>query len=231
MADDFGPDLDQLLPQRGQRPVFHFLRQGESLLWVTSRLHGHRVDTSALGAEADVIGGKADVEIEGLLSARERTSPSRGRPHIAKRRLRGCSRDTLTGAAGKFTGARRACSPRARRRRGRCPCPSASGLPARPGACAGSARPCQVNRVSQRAGRAEVSPAPNLARSCRPGTGVRVRVEFRLTNMSNLLIRILRDRLSASGLFLTGTAARVSPILSFLYRELTNWPRFPLSER
>ena len=42
-------------------------------LRVTSRLHGHCVDTSALRAEADVIGGKADVEIEGLLSARERT--------------------------------------------------------------------------------------------------------------------------------------------------------------
>ncbi len=41
--------------------------------WVTSRLHGHCVDTSALRAEADIIGGKADVEIEGLLSARERT--------------------------------------------------------------------------------------------------------------------------------------------------------------
>ena len=39
----------------------------------TSRLHGHCVDTSALRAEADVNGGKADVEIEGLLSARERT--------------------------------------------------------------------------------------------------------------------------------------------------------------
>ena len=38
--------------------------------WVTSRLHGHCVETSALRAEADVIGGKADVEIEGLLSAR-----------------------------------------------------------------------------------------------------------------------------------------------------------------
>ncbi len=36
--------------------------------WVRSRLHGHCVDTSALRAEADVIGGKADVEIEGLLS-------------------------------------------------------------------------------------------------------------------------------------------------------------------
>ena len=43
---------------------------GESPLRVTSRLHGHCVDTSALRAEADVIGGKADVEIEGLLSAR-----------------------------------------------------------------------------------------------------------------------------------------------------------------
>ncbi len=41
-------------------------------LWVTSRLHGHCVDTSAPRAGADVIGGKADVEIEGLLSARER---------------------------------------------------------------------------------------------------------------------------------------------------------------
>ncbi len=45
----------------------------ECPLRVTSRLHGHCVDTSAPRAEADVIGGKADVEIEGLLSARERT--------------------------------------------------------------------------------------------------------------------------------------------------------------
>ena len=27
MADDLGSNLDQLLPQRGQRPVFHLLRQ------------------------------------------------------------------------------------------------------------------------------------------------------------------------------------------------------------
>ncbi len=50
----------------------HFGRALEWLLGVTSRLHGHCVDTSALRAKADVIGGKADVEIEGLLSARER---------------------------------------------------------------------------------------------------------------------------------------------------------------
>ncbi len=54
------------------------VRRHQCPLWVTSRLHGHCVDTSALRAEADVIGGKADVEIEGLLSARERKSPSRG---------------------------------------------------------------------------------------------------------------------------------------------------------
>ena len=42
-------------------------------LRVTSRLHGHCIDTSALRAEADVIGGKADVEIEGLLSGVERS--------------------------------------------------------------------------------------------------------------------------------------------------------------
>ncbi len=42
-------------------------------LRVISGLHGHCVDTSAPRAEADVIGGKADVEMEGLLSARERT--------------------------------------------------------------------------------------------------------------------------------------------------------------
>ncbi len=42
-------------------------------LRVICRLHGHCVDKSAPRAEADVIGGKADVEIEGLLSARERT--------------------------------------------------------------------------------------------------------------------------------------------------------------
>ncbi len=39
-------------------------------LRVICGLHGHCVDTSALRAKADVIGGKADVEIEGLLSAR-----------------------------------------------------------------------------------------------------------------------------------------------------------------
>ncbi len=38
----------------------------EWLLWVTSRLHGHCVDTSALRAEADVIGGKADLIAAGL---------------------------------------------------------------------------------------------------------------------------------------------------------------------
>ena len=29
MADDLGTDLDQLLPQRGQRPVLHLLRQSQ----------------------------------------------------------------------------------------------------------------------------------------------------------------------------------------------------------
>ncbi len=29
MVDDLGSDLDQLLPQRGQRPVLHFLRQSQ----------------------------------------------------------------------------------------------------------------------------------------------------------------------------------------------------------
>ncbi len=29
MVDDLGSDLDQLLPQRGQRPVLHLLRQGQ----------------------------------------------------------------------------------------------------------------------------------------------------------------------------------------------------------
>ncbi len=62
VADDLGADLDRLLAQSQQCP-----------LRVTSRLHGHCVDTSAPRAEAEVIGGKADVEIEGLLSARERT--------------------------------------------------------------------------------------------------------------------------------------------------------------
>ncbi len=73
MAHDLGPDLDQLLAQGGQRSVLWLLRYGRLLLWVTSRPHGHCVDTSVPRAEADVIGGKADVEIEGLLSARERT--------------------------------------------------------------------------------------------------------------------------------------------------------------
>ena len=50
----------------------------ECPLRVTSRRHGHCVDTSALRAKADVIGGKAAVEIEGLLSAREWKSLSRG---------------------------------------------------------------------------------------------------------------------------------------------------------
>ena len=30
MGDDLGSDLDQFLPDRGQRPVFRFLRQGQS---------------------------------------------------------------------------------------------------------------------------------------------------------------------------------------------------------
>ncbi len=41
-------------------------------LRVTSRLHGHCVDTSALRAEADVIGGKADVEHWSLTTLREK---------------------------------------------------------------------------------------------------------------------------------------------------------------
>ncbi len=78
VAHDLGTDLDEFLTQRGERPVLCFLRYGRLLLWVISRLHGHCVDTSAIRAEADVIGEKADVEIESLLSARERKSPSRG---------------------------------------------------------------------------------------------------------------------------------------------------------
>ena len=37
MADDLGSDLDQLLPRRGQRPVFQFLRQGESPFMARNR--------------------------------------------------------------------------------------------------------------------------------------------------------------------------------------------------
>ena len=44
-------------------------RHLECPLRVTSRLHGHCVDTSAPRVEADVIGKKADVEHERLVSA------------------------------------------------------------------------------------------------------------------------------------------------------------------
>ncbi len=77
VADHFRTDLDQLLPELPQQrrcsAAVDNNNGTECPLRVTSRLHGHCVDTSALRAEADVFGGKADVEIEGLLSARERT--------------------------------------------------------------------------------------------------------------------------------------------------------------
>ena len=34
VADDFGTDLDQLFPQRGQRLVLDFLRQSQCPSWV-----------------------------------------------------------------------------------------------------------------------------------------------------------------------------------------------------
>jgi len=58
------------LPAKLCLNAFLTVRHHKCPLRVTSRLHGHCVDTSAPRAEADVIGGKADVEIEGLLSAR-----------------------------------------------------------------------------------------------------------------------------------------------------------------
>ncbi len=51
-------------------------------VWVTSRLHGHCVDTSALRVEADVIGGKADVEIEGLIRSHRRRKPPPRRARV-----------------------------------------------------------------------------------------------------------------------------------------------------
>ncbi len=45
----------------------------ECPLWVKTRRTGASPERSAPGGEADEVGGKADVEIEGLLSARERT--------------------------------------------------------------------------------------------------------------------------------------------------------------
>ncbi len=38
MSHDLGADLDELLPQRGQRPVLDLLRQYRLLLLATSRL-------------------------------------------------------------------------------------------------------------------------------------------------------------------------------------------------
>ena len=38
VAHDLGADLDQLLPQGGQRPVLHILRQGKSLVLA---MNGH----------------------------------------------------------------------------------------------------------------------------------------------------------------------------------------------
>ncbi len=61
VADDFGTDLDQLFPQRGQRPVLYFLRYGKLLLRVTSGPTAGPPETSALGGKADEIRGKADV--------------------------------------------------------------------------------------------------------------------------------------------------------------------------
>ncbi len=71
VADKSGGDFLFVKKKKEQDTFFPDI--GRCPLWVTSRLHGHCVDTSAPRAEADVIGGKADVEIEGLLSDRERT--------------------------------------------------------------------------------------------------------------------------------------------------------------
>ena len=54
MADNFGPDLDLLLAQSGQRPVLDLLRQGqctqEVAEIVSERLHlGERFDCPGLG--------------------------------------------------------------------------------------------------------------------------------------------------------------------------------------
>ncbi len=47
MADDLGPDLVQLLPQRGERPVLHPLRQCQSPDLAISGSQDHAVGTSA----------------------------------------------------------------------------------------------------------------------------------------------------------------------------------------
>lgn len=49
MSDDLGPDLDQLLPDRGQRPMLHLLRQRQGphevgeIVGQSMKLEPHRV--------------------------------------------------------------------------------------------------------------------------------------------------------------------------------------------
>ncbi len=54
VASNRGADLDQLLPQRGQRPVFDLLRQPQCLLWVISGHFSYPSVMSALGGKADI---------------------------------------------------------------------------------------------------------------------------------------------------------------------------------
>ncbi len=51
MADDLGADLDQRLPQRGQRPVLHLLRQRRCLLWVNNGSPAWASECPELGEE------------------------------------------------------------------------------------------------------------------------------------------------------------------------------------
>ncbi len=57
VANNLGSDLHQLLPQRGQRPVFDFLRQYRLLLMATSGGSAVSPRTSALPQIADIWSG------------------------------------------------------------------------------------------------------------------------------------------------------------------------------
>ncbi len=61
MADKLGADLDHVLPQLGQRPMFYLFGQREVPKWVNTRRTGASPERSAPGGEADEIRGKADV--------------------------------------------------------------------------------------------------------------------------------------------------------------------------
>ena len=54
MTHTLGVDVDQFLALRGQQPVLHFRRQGESLLLANSYQSGHTPATAALPSTPEV---------------------------------------------------------------------------------------------------------------------------------------------------------------------------------